>query len=208
MALVYCERPCQSFSFRKIQMYFKFCSQENLTPEPETKAVMKWISDIPFVLSANLHGGALVANYPYDDNPKHTGNRNPHPNASPDDDVFQMIAKTYSNAHPTMHLGKPCPSSSAQTGFLFETFPGGITNGAAWYPVIGGMQDYNYVRSNAFEITIEVSCNKFPPAKELNKFWLDNREALLKFVETVSLTKTLNIKFENIISDRTECESM
>ncbi|KAF3826024.1 hypothetical protein GH733_006138 [Mirounga leonina] len=38
----------------------------NVSRQPETVAVMEWLKTETFVLSANLHGGALVASYPFD----------------------------------------------------------------------------------------------------------------------------------------------
>ncbi|KOX76817.1 Carboxypeptidase D [Melipona quadrifasciata] len=145
---------------------------------------MNWIASIPFVLSANFHGGALVANYPYDNEPKSEYNIE---SLSPDDKVFKALALAYSNAHPYMHLGEPCPSfpngRNTVQSMLEKSFPNGITNGAAWYSVSGGMQDYNYIHSNDFEITIEVGCIKFPNATQLPEYWLENRESLLRLIE-------------------------
>ncbi|XP_065172246.1 carboxypeptidase D-like [Atheta coriaria] len=149
----------------------------NKIREPETQAVMDWILSENFVLSANLHNGALVANYPYDDTPgKSPGNI---PNPSPDDPTFQHLAKVYSNAHKKMHLGRPCPL------FPKEHFDGGITNGAQWYSVTGGMQDWNYLVAGCMEITLELGCTKFPIASELPEYWTDNKEALLAYMEEV-----------------------
>lgn len=57
--------------------------------------------------------------------------REPYPpSISPDDDVFRHLAVVYASTHPTMHFGHPCNRMDRE-------FQGGITNGAAWYPLTG-----------------------------------------------------------------------
>ena len=44
------------------------------------------------------------------------------------------------------------------------------------------LQDYNYIWHGCMEVTLELSCCKFPPASELQQFWEDNRKSLLTFL--------------------------
>ncbi|KAM3914084.1 carboxypeptidase N catalytic chain isoform 1-T1 [Leptodactylus fuscus] len=146
--------------------------------EPETHAMILWMQQYNFILSANLHGGAVVANYPFDktkDFRSRGYRRTASYTATPDDKLFKSLAMAYSYAHGWMHHGWNCG----------DYFPNGITNGASWYSLSKGMQDFNYLYKNCFEITLELSCNKFPREEELEREWFGNREALITFIEQV-----------------------
>ncbi|KAL3271052.1 hypothetical protein HHI36_021552 [Cryptolaemus montrouzieri] len=142
--------------------------------QPETMALMTWILSRPFVLSGNLHSGAVVASYPFDDSS--TPRTCCKESKSPDNELFKKLASTYAQNHPVMKTGNGCPN---------EHFSDGITNGAFWYELQGGMQDFNYVHSNCFEVTFELTCCKFPKAETLPKEWRLNKESLLKYIEAV-----------------------
>ncbi|XP_045536626.1 carboxypeptidase D isoform X1 [Papilio machaon] len=163
-----------------------FFKPNTMQPQPETEAVKEWISKIQFVLSGSLHGGALVASYPFDNTPSARICRSsvlcavfqrytPTPSIAPDDDVFRHLSLVYSKNHAKMSRGVSCRSH-------VPSFKDGITNGAAWYPLTGGMQDYNYLWHGCMEITLEISCCKYPPAHELPKYWADNQQALIKYL--------------------------
>uniref|UniRef100_A0A6I8PFC8 Uncharacterized protein n=1 Tax=Ornithorhynchus anatinus TaxID=9258 RepID=A0A6I8PFC8_ORNAN len=150
----------------------------NATVAPETRAVIEWMQRIPFVLSANLHGGELVVSYPFDMARSYWKAREPTP--TPDDPVFRWLAAVYAGSSLVMQHEhhRPCHTDNfAQHG--------SIINGADWHTVAGSMNDFSYLHTNCFELTVELSCDKFPHESELPQEWENNKEALLAYLEQV-----------------------
>ncbi|XP_044062109.1 probable carboxypeptidase X1 [Siniperca chuatsi] len=143
----------------------------------ETRAVINWMQNIPFVLSANLHGGELVVTYPYDMT-RDWAPREHTPTS--DESFFRWLATAYASTNQVMSNPdrRPCHNKD----FLRYN---NIINGADWHNVPGSMNDFSYLHTNCFEVTVELSCDKFPHASELPIEWENNRESLLVYMEQV-----------------------
>lgn len=49
------------------------------------------------------------------------------------------------------------------------------------------MQDFNYVYTNCFELTLELSCCKYPKAEELPKEWYKNKKSMIEYMKLVHM---------------------
>lgn len=138
--------------------------------QAETAVIMNFRSGRHFVVSANLHGGELVVNYPWDSN----GNAGADYAVAPDDNVWRELALTYSRQNGPMFANNSAP------------FINGTTNGDNWYPVSGGEQDWAVGYTGSFETTIELGYTKFPAASTLPTYWSQNREAMMQYTEAAN----------------------
>ena len=142
-------------------------------PDPNTPAghptevavIMNWSFAHSFTLAANFHGGALVANYPFDNDGLGSVN-----SPSPDDDLFLALSEEYSEDNSPM--------------WNSTEFYHGITNGAAWYAIDGGMQDWDYRYMGGNEITFELGNTKAPAFSQIPTYWSQNQESMLSYMET------------------------
>lgn len=156
----------------------EYYTMENATVAPETRAIIDWMQKIPFVLSANMHGGELVVSYPYDMTRSYWMARELTPTA--DDAMFRWLATVYASSHRVM-------ADDNRRICHYDNFMrlGNIINGADWHTVAGSMNDFSYLHTNCFEVTIELSCDKFPHQQELPIEWENNKESLLLYMEQV-----------------------
>ena len=139
--------------------------------QAETKTIMEWTDQNPFVSSLVFHGGALVVNYPLDGTP----DGRTRYMAAADDETFKHLAHVYADNHEVLRTMR-------QRGFA-----NGITNGAAWYTIFGGMQDYNYLQGQTMELTIELDDIKSPPVSQLPMIFAANKRSIIEFIRATTV---------------------
>uniref|UniRef100_A0AAR2J0H2 F5/8 type C domain-containing protein n=1 Tax=Pygocentrus nattereri TaxID=42514 RepID=A0AAR2J0H2_PYGNA len=149
----------------------------------ETRALISWMESHPFVLGANLQGGERMVTYPFDmrrltKEPPWLQSRELW--MVEDQSLFRWLAISYASTHRTMTniFRGGCHTDDPTRGL-------GIVNRAKWKPIPGSMNDFSYLHTNCFELSIFLGCDKFPHQSELQREWEHNREALLTLMEQV-----------------------
>jgi hypothetical protein len=114
-----------------------------------------------FVISANFHSGAEVVNYPWDRWPR----------LHADNTWFLGISRAYAD---TVHIY----SVPVYMSYLNN----GVTNGFAWYSILGGRQDFITWELQGREVTIELDNSIPTPAAQLELLWQNNWHSLLAYL--------------------------
>ncbi|TVR38793.1 MAG: choice-of-anchor D domain-containing protein [Bacteroidia bacterium] len=132
--------------------------------QPETTAMISFTDTINFIMSANMHGGIELVNFPFD---SWISSVNTHA----DHDWWEFVMYEYVD---TVHAHSP-PGYMTGMG-------DGVTHGGDWYVIYGSRQDYfNYYRS-CREFTLELSNQKLLAPHLLPAHWEYNYRSLLNYI--------------------------
>ena len=139
----------------------------NYSIPQENQAMIDYLSSHSFRLSANLHGGAEVMNYPWD---CYTTLQNPHPQAAWWQEVCQRFVDTsriYNNNH------------------FLDVTTSGVIAGGDWYVIHGGRQDYVNYYHDCLEVTMEISSAKTLSSSLLPEYWRFLAPSFINFIAEI-----------------------
>ena len=128
--------------------------------QQETLWFMQLAEENHFVMGANYHGGAEVMNYPWDNT--YT--------LHADDQWYQLISHEYADL-----------THQVSQNYMTD-YNNGVTNGAQWYMIGGGRQDYMNGYHQCRELTIECSNTKLPSGSQMPNFWNINKNSIFAFM--------------------------
>ena len=137
------------------------------TPQQENQAMINYVSQHHFRLSANLHGGSQVMNYPWD---SFTSQQNAHPQSEWWEEVCHRFVDT-------------CRMRS-RSCFRDVTYSG-VVAGGDWYVIHGGRQDYINYYHDCLEVTMEISTPKTPDSDRLPSYWHLLSNSLINYIDEI-----------------------
>lgn len=133
----------------------------------ETEAFMQYADSHHFVMSANLHSGAEVVNYPFDTDPS----------LPADNAWWEMVSAEY------VALARQYGGGS----YMTSDFPSGYINGFAWYTITGSRQDYMNYFKHCREVTLELSIEKRLANDLLDSYTSRNIPPMLAYMKRATL---------------------
>ncbi|MBQ9418305.1 MAG: succinylglutamate desuccinylase/aspartoacylase family protein [Bacteroidales bacterium] len=135
--------------------------------QPENEAMIAYVSRHRFRLSANLHDGSEVMNYPWD---SFTSAQLSHPDAT----WWQAVCKRFVDTARRYYAQQ-----------FIDVCDDGYIAGGDWYVITGGRQDYMNYYHHCLELTMEISAVKTPAASQLPNYWYRLQHALVNYIAEV-----------------------
>ena len=135
--------------------------------QQENTAMMNYVASHHFVMSANLHGGSEIVNFPWDG---YTSREK----RSADDQWWRAVGRKFVDSCRAVRSGVYTSDNST-----------GITAGGDWYVINNGRQDYMNYYQHCKEATLEVSEDKTLSTSMLPTYWNFHRKALLDYIDQV-----------------------
>lgn len=133
--------------------------------QPEVQCMVDFAKQHYFSISANLHSGSEILNYPWD-------SFFAYEMPLPDNSWFIQICKKYVD---TAH------QIDAEY-MISDIGPEGYVFGSEWYKIDGGRQDYMNYYHRCREITIELSNDYVLHPDYLDEYWNKNRQSLINLI--------------------------
>ena len=135
--------------------------------QQENEAMIDYVSQHNFLLSANLHGGSEVMNYPWD---SFTSNQRLNEHS----EWWKNVSKRFVD---TCRL--------VDNARFRDVTNSGYVNGGDWYVIHNGRQDYFNYYHNMRELTMELSSSKTLSSDRLDSYWKCQSHALINYIKEI-----------------------
>lgn len=135
--------------------------------QPENEAMINYVSQHSFRLSANLHGGSEVMNYPWDSFTSYEQLNEHH-------EWWKQVCKRFVDT---------CRLVDNQR--FRDVNPNGFVVGGDWYVISNGRQDYFNYYHNMREMTMELSSSKLLSSDRLDHYWQCQSHALINYIKEI-----------------------